>query len=99
MLSGCPEEELLGLAQREQHHNSGDFSIKAKTSIRLQPMGAGEELGCNSSFTVSREIRGVKILGSSTDNGWVDVLVPGFGKCQTRRSSLVHHDDTPGDTT
>ncbi|KAG3059689.1 hypothetical protein PI125_g25006 [Phytophthora idaei] len=62
-------------------------------------MAADEELGSNASFTVSRAVRGVKILGNNTDNRWVDVLVPGFGKCQTRRSSLVQNDDSTAEAT
>ncbi|KAG2798440.1 hypothetical protein PC112_g21350 [Phytophthora cactorum] len=99
MLSAFPEEELLGFGQQEQQEEHRDFSIKAKASLRLQPMAADEELGSNASFTVSREIRGVQILGNNTDNGWVDVLVPGFGKCQTRRSSLVQIGETTAEAT
>ncbi|POM74450.1 Hypothetical protein PHPALM_8589 [Phytophthora palmivora] len=98
MLAECPEEILLGLSHQEQQHKRHDFSIKEKTSLRLQPMNTSEDLGSNSSFTVSKEIRGVKVLGNSAENGWIDVLVPGLGKCQTRRSSLVSN-DTPVNTT
>ncbi|ETI29723.1 hypothetical protein L914_21560 [Phytophthora nicotianae] len=96
MLSECPEEELLGIGQSQEPR---DVTIKPKASLRLQPMGADEKLGSNASFSVSREIRGVKILSNTTDKGWVDVLVPGFGKCQTRKSNLVQIDDTTAKTT
>ncbi|KAF4033148.1 hypothetical protein GN244_ATG15035 [Phytophthora infestans] len=52
-------------------------------------MEVGEEPEDNAIFTVIREILGVKM----------DELVPGFGKCQTQRSSLVQNDSTAEDTT
>ncbi|EEY58633.1 uncharacterized protein PITG_10743 [Phytophthora infestans T30-4] len=96
MLSQCPEEDLLGLGQQEQQPEPREFSLKANASLRQQSMDADDkDLGGNASLSVSREIRGVKRLGTQVDKGWVDVLVPGFGKCQTRRSNLVHNEATP----
>ncbi|KAF4030398.1 hypothetical protein GN244_ATG17818 [Phytophthora infestans] len=96
MLSQCPEEDLLGLGQQEQQPEPREFSLKANASLRQQSMDADDkDLGGNASLSVSREIRGVKRLGTQVDKGWVDELVPGFGKCQTRRSNLVHNEATP----
>lgn len=97
MTSEYPEEDLLGLSHLQQTRNT--YSIKPKKRVRLQPMETDEDLGNNAAFTVSREIRGVKLLSDETENGWVDELAPGFGKCQTRRSSLVHDEGLPAPTT
>ncbi|KAE9228335.1 hypothetical protein PF004_g11098 [Phytophthora fragariae] len=82
MASNYSEENLLGLPHPQQARNN--FSIGPKKGIRLQPMDRDEVLGNNATFTVSGEVRGIKLLTDETDNGWVEVLVPGFGKCQTR---------------
>ncbi|RLN93370.1 hypothetical protein BBJ28_00025339 [Nothophytophthora sp. Chile5] len=91
LTSNGPEEDLLGLLHQE---GSSDVSIKANATMKLLPVSVEETLGNSTSFTVWREITGAELLSSDGDNRWVDVLVPGFGKCQTQRTNLLHRSDT-----
>ncbi|RLN76934.1 hypothetical protein BBJ28_00015391 [Nothophytophthora sp. Chile5] len=87
-----PEEELLEYTSTRQGPES--VSILANAPIRLSPMHRDEVLdGLSTQFTVERELSGVRLLGEEA-NGWVDVLVPGFGRCQTQRSSLRQREAT-----
>ncbi|RLN95758.1 hypothetical protein BBJ28_00011833 [Nothophytophthora sp. Chile5] len=90
LTSNGPEEDLFGLLHQEE---SSDVSIKANVAMKLLPVNAEETLGNSTSFTVWREITGAKLLSNDGDSKWVDVLVPGFGKCQTQRTNLLHRSD------
>ncbi|RLN84999.1 hypothetical protein BBJ28_00010902 [Nothophytophthora sp. Chile5] len=93
LASDDPEGELLGWTPL-CHGLSTDVSILANASIRLKPMHLDEELDGIIPFSMERELNGVKLLDENEENGWVDVLVPGFGRCQTQRTSLCRRDDT-----
>ncbi|RLN71498.1 hypothetical protein BBJ28_00009885 [Nothophytophthora sp. Chile5] len=87
-----PEEELLECTSIRQGPES--VSILANAPIRLSPMHRNEILdGLSTQFTMERELNGVRLLDEEA-NGWVDVLVPGFGRCQTQRSSLRQREAT-----
>ncbi|EGZ13582.1 hypothetical protein PHYSODRAFT_511499 [Phytophthora sojae] len=86
MTSNYPEEDLLAISSSQRH--AYDYT----------PMSPNETLEKNAAFTVARKIRGIKLLTDKIENGWVDVLVPGFGKCQIRRSNLVQEEDLPDGT-
>ncbi|RLN72384.1 hypothetical protein BBJ28_00006002 [Nothophytophthora sp. Chile5] len=93
LASDDPEGELLGWTAL-RHGLSTDVSILANASIRLESMNLDEELDSINPFSVGRELNGVRLLDDNEGNGWVDVLVPGFGRCQTQRTSLRRRDDT-----
>ncbi|KAE9036063.1 hypothetical protein PR003_g7333 [Phytophthora rubi] len=89
LASGAPEEALLGLAS-QYSEPAIDVCIEANSTIKLLPMYANEVFDGSKSFIVERVIAGVRELGECDENNWVDVLVPGFGKCQVQRSRLTY---------
>ncbi|ETK82405.1 hypothetical protein L915_12208 [Phytophthora nicotianae] len=93
LASDAPEEDLLGLP-RHLNDASIDICIKAGSTIQLLSMSPYEELNTIHSFKLEREISGVRLLGEVDERGWVIVLIPGFGRCQVRRKTLIFRELT-----
>lgn len=88
LASNRPEETLLGI-EGYPSDGSTDVSIKPNASVTLRPMHVDESIATHS-FKVARELTGVTLLSGADANGWVDVLLPGFGQCRVQQSSLVN---------
>ncbi|GMF11190.1 unnamed protein product [Phytophthora lilii] len=86
-----PEETLLGCTIFPTDA-SVDVCIRANSRIKVASMQLDEILDDCQSFMLDREIAGVKLLDENYRRDRVDVLVPGFGKCQVQRSSLVYRE-------
>ncbi|KAG2778055.1 hypothetical protein PC129_g14942 [Phytophthora cactorum] len=91
LAADAPEEGLLGYPS----HSNGapiDICIKAESTIELLSMTPNDVPNTMHSFKLEREISGVRLLGEVDESGWVNALIPGFGRCQVQRKSLIYRE-------
>ncbi|KAF4132379.1 hypothetical protein GN958_ATG18496 [Phytophthora infestans] len=93
LASDAPEEGLLGYPS---HSNDAliDICIRAESTIKLLSMRREEVLNTSHSFKLEREISGVRLLSEIDASGWINVLIPGFGRCQVQHKSLIYRELT-----
>ncbi|RLN98198.1 hypothetical protein BBJ28_00017230 [Nothophytophthora sp. Chile5] len=92
LTSDGSDGDLLGYSCR-QEELVNDVCIVANSSMRLSPVPPVGSREGRSQFTVGGEIVGARLVGGDGDeDDWVNVLVPGFGRCQTKRTSLIRRD-------
>ncbi|KAL3672918.1 hypothetical protein V7S43_002220 [Phytophthora oleae] len=86
LASDTPEEDLLRCSSRPSEALT-DVCIKPNSTLKLLPMHPNDGADNSPSFQVEREITGATLL-SEDKSHWVDVLVPGFGRCQVQHKCL-----------
>ncbi|RLN89811.1 hypothetical protein BBJ28_00024850, partial [Nothophytophthora sp. Chile5] len=92
LTSDGSDGDLLGYSCR-QEELVNDVCIVANAPMRLSPVPPVGSRESRSQFTVGGEIAGARLVdGDEDEDDWVNVLVPGFGRCQTKRTSLIHRD-------
>ncbi|CAH0520506.1 unnamed protein product [Peronospora belbahrii] len=86
-----PEEYLLGYSCCTSEELV-DTCIQAGSPIELLSVRMDDEdaFSTGRSFTLDREITGVRRMTKLDQNDCATVLVPGFGRCQVQRKNLVY---------
>ncbi|KAK1940602.1 hypothetical protein P3T76_008053 [Phytophthora citrophthora] len=87
LASDTPEEDLL-YCSSSPSEASIDVCIKPNSSVKLSSMPLNDGTDNSPSFKMEREISGVTLL-SEGESDWVEVLIPGFGKCQVGYKCLA----------
>lgn len=90
--SDHPEEELFGTPRGLVDERIG--TLKSGAPIRWEFNGRGQPMRNSKPLAFDEPVESVRTFSDDGVSEWVDVLVPGLGRCQVQRNSLVFDEST-----
>ncbi|KAF4028385.1 hypothetical protein GN244_ATG19942 [Phytophthora infestans] len=93
LTSKHPEEELFGLSRGAVEDR--DATIKAGTRLHYKLNKRGQPPRGAQHLTFETPITSARIFGDDGSSEWVNVLVPGYGRCYVQRTDLELQDTSP----
>ncbi|ETM48137.1 hypothetical protein L914_07283 [Phytophthora nicotianae] len=90
LASDHPEEVLFGCSRGIL--NDRDATIKAGALIHNKLNNRGQPPRGSHTLSFQTPIISARIFGDDGSSEWVNVLVPGYGRCYVQRTDLTRHD-------
>lgn len=87
LASEHPEEDLFGCPRGELDER--DALLRGGVPIRWQFNSEGRGATSARTLTIDHGVRSVRAFSDDGQSEWVNVLIPGYGRCQVKRSDLM----------